>query len=413
MANTTNIIPNKLTMYQRVEGGVWHYRIRLKTGEWYRLSSRETDFDAAKEIANRTYYTADYKEKNRLPQTTRKFKNVAKYALTRLEDELDGGGGKVVYKDYIRTINNYLIPFFGKYDIANITIKLLSEYADWRDVQISLQKNRRKTTQIKKFRVSQSTINTHNSALNRVFDEAMLHGWITESIRPTLLNKGIKSESRGAFSEKEYKAIYTKLRTWWQEGYRQETRELRKVLREYVLFLGNTGIRHGTESIKLKWNNLEHYIDENKDKYLLINVDGKRGKREAVARTATTDYLMRLQAMNPDIAHMDFDTLIEKRVDDYIFKTESGKVVTADALRGSFKQLLKTLDLVYGADGKSRSLYSLRHMYATFALKAGRDIHKLALQMGTSVAMLEKFYSKVSPRMNAAEHAGIKNRRFE
>ncbi|MDB2376522.1 phage integrase SAM-like domain-containing protein, partial [Gammaproteobacteria bacterium] len=286
------------------EGGVWHYRIKLKTGEWYRLSSRETDFEAAKEIANRTYYTADYKEKNRLPQTTRRFKNVAKYALTRLEDELESGGGKVVYKDYIRTINNYLIPFFGKYDIANITIKLLNEYADWRDVQISLQKNRRKTTQIKKFRVSQSTINTHNSALNRVFDEAMLHGWITESIRPTLLNKGIKSESRGAFSEKEYKAIYTKLRTWWKEGHRLETRELRKVLREYVLFLGNTGIRHGTESITLKWNNLEHYIDENKDKYLLINVDGKRGKREAVARTATTDYLMRLQAMNPDIAHM-------------------------------------------------------------------------------------------------------------
>ena len=74
---------------------------------------------------------------------------------------------------------------------------------------------------------------------------------------------------------------------------------------------------------------------------------------------------------------------------------------------------MKTLDLVYGADGKSRSLYSLRHTYATFALKNGRDIHKLALQMGTSVAMLEKFYSKVSPRMNAAEHAGIKNKRFE
>jgi hypothetical protein len=38
------------------------------------------------------------------------------------------------------------------------------------------------------------------------------------------------------------------------------------------------------------------------------------------------------------------------------------------------------------------------------------DIHKLALQMGTSVAMLEKFYSKVSPRMNAVEHAGVKKR---
>jgi hypothetical protein len=41
-------------MYQRVEGGVWHYRIKLKTGEWYRLSSRETDFEAAKEYAVRT-----------------------------------------------------------------------------------------------------------------------------------------------------------------------------------------------------------------------------------------------------------------------------------------------------------------------------------------------------------------------
>jgi hypothetical protein len=55
MAKSTQNLLNKLTMYQRVEGGVWHYRIKLKTGEWYRLSSRETDFDEAKEIANRTY----------------------------------------------------------------------------------------------------------------------------------------------------------------------------------------------------------------------------------------------------------------------------------------------------------------------------------------------------------------------
>ena len=97
-------------------------------------------------------------------------------------------------------------------------------------------------------------------------------------------------------------------------------------------------------------------------------------------------------------------------VEDYAFKTEPGKVVTVGALRGNFIQLLKTLDLVYGANVKSRSLYSLRHMYATFALKAGRDIQKLTLQMGTSVAMLEKFHNKVSPRINAAEHACVKKR---
>ncbi|MDA9367492.1 hypothetical protein N9C14_00575 [Gammaproteobacteria bacterium] len=39
MANTTNIISNKLTIYQQVEGGVWHYRIKLKTGERIRLAA--------------------------------------------------------------------------------------------------------------------------------------------------------------------------------------------------------------------------------------------------------------------------------------------------------------------------------------------------------------------------------------
>ena len=65
----------------------------------------------------------------------------------------------------------------------------------------------------KPFKAKQSTINTHNSALNRVFDEALLRGWITDSIKPTVLNKGIKAESRGAFSLDEYQAIYTGLRS--------------------------------------------------------------------------------------------------------------------------------------------------------------------------------------------------------
>jgi integrase len=52
--------------------------------------------------------------------------------------------------------------------------------------------------------------------------------------------------------------------------------------------------------------------------------------------------------------------------------------------------------------GKMRTLYSLRHSYATFALAEGVDIHTLARQMGTSVVMLERYYSKLTPMMNAA-----------
>jgi integrase len=57
------------------------------------------------------------------------------------------------------------------------------------------------------------------------------------------------------------------------------------------------------------------------------------------------------------------------------------------------------------ATGKNRTLYSLRHTYATFALAEGVDIHTLARQMGTGVGMIERHYSKLTPMMSAEKLA--------
>jgi len=57
-------------------------------------------------------------------------------------------------------------------------------------------------------------------------------------------------------------------------------------------------------------------------------------------------------------------------------------------------------------DENPRTLYSLRHFYATYQLFNGRNIHKLAIQMGTSVGMLEQHYSKLTPMLMAKEFAG-------
>ena len=58
--------------------------------------------------------------------------------------------GKVTYKDYIRVIDNYLVPFFGKYDITNINVKLLNEYTDWRDAKMGLEIEQRELNKSKK-----------------------------------------------------------------------------------------------------------------------------------------------------------------------------------------------------------------------------------------------------------------------
>jgi integrase len=53
-------------------------------------------------------------------------------------------------------------------------------------------------------------------------------------------------------------------------------------------------------------------------------------------------------------------------------------------------------------DGQNRTLYSLRHTYATLELVEKRtDIHTLAKQMGNSAAMIERHYSKLTATMAA------------
>jgi integrase len=47
----------------------------------------------------------------------------------------------------------------------------------------------------------------------------------------------------------------------------------------------------------------------------------------------------------------------------------------------------------------------LRHTYATRELLTGTDIHTLAKQMGTSVPMLERHYSKLTATLAAGRLA--------
>jgi hypothetical protein len=66
-------------------------------------------------------------------------------------------------------------------------------------------------------------------------------------------------------------------------------------------------------------------------------------------------------------------------------------------LPGAFERALEQAGLLYNAQGQKRSLYSIRHTYATIMLVQSKvDIHTLARNMGTSVQMIEKHYSHLS-----------------
>ncbi|NOR60877.1 MAG: site-specific integrase, partial [Rhodobacteraceae bacterium] len=378
-------VNEKLTLYRRANSKRWQARLLLDNGEWHRFSTKTTDFDKAKDFALKQFYTADFRKQNNLPESTRKIKRVALFTRNRMQEELKAGGGRVVFKDYIAAIDRYIIPYFGNMDVAAITVNDLQEFDKWRTDKLGRQ-------------ASHSTINTHNSALNRVFDEAMLRNWITHAIRPTLLNKGVKANSRGSFTKKEYETVYRGMRTWHKKTTNKKTAETRKVLRNYILFLTNTGVRHGTEALGLKWKNLS-WFEQDGERYLNIYVSGKTGGRELIARDKTKDYLDRQRAMNTDLVDMTFDEVIAAKIDDYVFKTESGERAELFNLIRNFRSFLIKNDLLEGTDGKSRTLYSWRHYYANVDLRKGISNHLLGKQMGNSTAVIDKYYSKISPQM--------------
>ena len=387
-------IHKKLRLDKRAGSDNWYARLTLPSGKRLIKTTKTDDLEAAKEAALRLYYEVDARIQNKLPATTRKFKDVARHAIHRMEAELEQGAGKQAYKDYIQVLNKWLIPYFGGTDIAKLDLAAITAFDAWRTEQNGKVP-------------AQSTINNHNAALNRVLDEAELNGWIVKSLRPTLLNKGVKTESRGSFTVEEYRTIYTALRGYQKQTTNEKSAATRETLRNYVLFLANTGVRHGTEALGLCWRNIEWY-ERDGERYLAINVDGKTNKRTAIARDRVVDFLWRQAQLNSRIPVEGFDALIASKLDEPVFTTRLGAVATVPNLNRAFNTLLDELDLKTGADGRTRTLYSWRHFYATQDLERGVSTHALSRQLGNSTEMIDRHYSKYSPLLNAEVHSGRK-----
>ena len=392
-------IHKKLRLDKRAGSDNWYARLTLPNGKRLVKTTKTEDVESAKEVALRLYYEVDARIQNKLPATTRKFGDVAKHAIARMETEIREGVGKQAYRDYTQALNKWLIPYFGTTDIAKLDLAAVTAFDAWRTAQNGKVP-------------AQSTINNHNSALNRVLDEAELNGWIVKSLRPTLLNKGVKTESRGSFTVEEYRTIYTALRGYHKQTTNEKSAATRETLRNYVLFLANTGVRHGTEALGLKWRNIEWY-ERDGERYLAINVDGKTNKRTAIARDSVENSLWRQAQLNPRIGAVDFDGLIAAKLDEPVFTTRLCETATVHNLNRAFNALLAELDLKTGADGRTRTLYSFRHFYATLNLERGVTAHALSRQLGNSTEMIDRHYSKYSPLLNAEVHSGRRKKETE
>ena len=395
-SSTTKTDPIKLldgllTLYKRPSSHQWQCRFKLTTGAWHSASTGSDQLAEATTQAIAIYETVKVKLASDLTIKTRTFRQLANQELAMAARVVQANPNKRTHVDYIHIYTKYLIPFFGAYQINDITQELVDDYSAWRISQMG--KEPKSYTQRR-----------HAGLYKRVIERARGQGLIhRHRTVPFLEVAADRAEIRPAFSHQEIDYLLEYMRDWERFGRNQRSNHMRRLCRVYVEFLLGTGIRQGTESMPIRWRSLQwHWIGE--QRYLRIWVSGKTGPRYLIARHFVIEALERLIAWQA-LPYVNLDAVIEAKLDRKVFVFPEGDA--PHSLDSVFERLMVESGLFKDATGKNRTLYSLRHTYATFRLAEGIDIHTLARQMGTSVGMIERHYSKLTPMMSAERLAGL------
>lgn len=375
----------ELILFRRSDSRIWQYKFKRESGSWYRASTRKSVLEQAKRVAMDLHDEARYRERLGLAPAHKSFKDIAMATVEDMQRDLAAGTGKKIYVDYCSVIERYFIPYFGEKYLQNLKHKDIADFEAWRNHRMARTPK-------------SSTLMTFASAFSRVHQTAISRGWISDRVPiPTMSRRGAKGEVRPAFSVEEITQLRQFMTSWQKLGNLDYDRIMRPLLCAYVEFLLLTGMRHGTESMGIEWRHCEWYASEGR-RYIRVWVDGKTGGRWLIAKHEAQAVLIKLHSLQPDIALKSIE-LVMGRDTKYLFRRPDGQ--RPRTFNGMFSKLMLESGLRWNHTNQSRTLYSLRHSYATMELLAETDIHTLARQMGTSVRMLEAHYSKLTATMAA------------
>jgi integrase len=410
----------RVSVFRRGGGFYARFRIQNKTisdGKLYITETLKTsDEDEASQKAFERLLEIKLAEKRGSSLNKHTVAEAIDDFIAEYEDRLAkglSGHTRHMLRLYRKTICRYWKEYVGKKSIANISLADMESYENWRanywQNWIDAQKNRKRGSAPIRLR-SDGSVRLPSNAKLRASNRTV--GWEINSFKSFLgwaKRKGIysgdavlfvfkngKSSRRSAFTPQEYNRITSVMRrkSWLEVGKHQNDPRLaryRKMLRAYVLFLANTGVRVG-EARNLRWQDITYA--KNKDgeetcKVWVAQSHSKVQKRREVAGMAkAADVIRELEAGRK--LKKDFC-----QPNDVIWCDESGRVI--GDFREGFNNLLRIARAEIDADRKKHTLYCLRHFYITERLREGIPIYEIASNCGTSVSMIEKYYSDARP----------------
>ena len=262
----------------------------------------------------------------------------------------------------------HLLPFFGDTALEDITAGKVQEYRAHR------QTSRVDPKTGKPKKPARATLHGEIVTLRQVLKTANRKGWIAAlpDMSAPYKTSG-KVEHRAWFSPEEYKMLYEATRERAKNPPKPRWREVCETFHDYVLFMGNTGLRPD-EASRLELRDVKIVNDESTGERILeIEVRGKRGVgycKSMPGAILPFERVRKRKGLKPT---------------DRIF----GK-----SPRELMNSVLDELNLKFDREGHMRTCYSLRHTYICLRLLEGADIYQVAKNCRTSVEMIEKFYGR-------------------
>jgi len=388
----------RVVLYKRqhLKNPKWQARISVPNARGYRVvSTKLSDFEEAKRFALNLYDDLYIQVKAGGPLNTKTFKQVYEewkaYVKVRGRTRRDG-----TWDTTIERIDSYALEFFGTKRIDQIKEADFTEYWAWR------RQNYAKKVP------SNSTLKRERTSIMPVFKFALSKGYITKI--PETNTPKAKDGRRPTFTQEEWEAIREAMPDWVKQAVELATWRDRFMAVHCFMILANTGLRIG-ELRKFRWRDISSVTERVKGKahkYYVGHADGKTGVRQFVFQPGAEVslklvYEQRCKELSRDKSDGE---IVKPGPDETVLCHPDGEPIRE--FKHSFKSLLDFAEVPVKVDGKARTIYSLRHFYATRRLSKEASAHLIAKQMGTSIEMLEKHYSHVISSKVAAQITGQK-----
>ena len=415
----------RITLYTRNGRPTYHVRLKVEGHKGYVVkSTKRRSLAEAVRVAEDLYDDLRYKVRQGLEIKPHTFQTL----LKRWEEANRNILSEHRMRFFRGTANRYFTPYFGDKAIEDLSHAVVEGYWSWRinywtsdegQAKIEAAQNTR-VTRKRPYRQklgnvaktpSPKTLQMEQSALRQIFSWAKRNG-IIQHVPEIVVPKSARSSSisrRPAFELHEWRILYRYLREWVEEGVDGNTPPeppgkkrphslhiwQRRMIRNYILFMGCSGLRPN-EARQLRWQDISSVEDQNGVEQVILHIspDTKTKERECIPLQSARRYLDDIRSISD---HLD--------PGDLIFCDRKGEPVMNYGK--TFKKILKDINLLEDRFDRIRTIYSLRHTYATFKLLYGNAaIEDLAQNMGTSPTQIYNHYRHITVRQKAAEMGG-------